>query len=63
MATAARRERWDHTASLAATMLNSRMGLKRHQMVNAIALHPMRQATVTKLHGEAARQRLRDVIA
>jgi hypothetical protein len=43
MATAARRERWDHTASLAAVALNSRFGLRRGQIVSPLALHPMRE--------------------
>jgi hypothetical protein len=42
MAEGARRERWDHTASLAAVILNSRFGLRKGQMVSALNLHPMR---------------------
>jgi hypothetical protein len=64
MATALRREAWDHTATLAACVLNSRMGLKRSQLVSVRKLHPMRsveqEQPAVVLHGEAARGALRD---
>lgn len=55
MATAARRERWDHTACLASTILNSRQGVKRSQLVDAVRLHPLRETPKRVLRGAEAR--------
>ena len=33
-------EAWDHTASVVATVLNCRMGIKRHQRTDPRSVHP-----------------------
>jgi hypothetical protein len=59
MATAARRERWDHTAALCATLLNCRMGVKQSDLVSAIDLNPMRERPpLPQIHGATAERRL-----
>ena len=59
MATAVRREAWDHTSSVAAVVLNSRPGVRRRDLVTAEEIHPMRRAERKKLRGPAAMGALR----
>lgn len=63
MATAKRREAWDHTSSVCACILNARQGVKKSRLVSARQLHPLRRdvedAPCEVLHGDAARSALR----
>jgi hypothetical protein len=55
MATAVRREQWNHTSSLAAMMINTAPFSKRRKPISPLSLHPFYAGRKRKLTAEESR--------
>lgn len=53
---AKQRSEWDHTAQLVATILNSRMGVRKHDMVSPAQVHPFLAKRSRELSAEERRE-------